>query len=193
MAVLSIKATAKDTKLVITGLPSFLPRNKLKLWLADIASQAEERIAEDFDNERGNGLKLLPNSAAYDEWKAANGFDERRGHKSGVLQEELDAGGFARVSVQGASATITFIEQLLYERVDYAEYYTENKVKGGKLLTFRKVDAAFAVDYLTDRAGEEEAKQKLKKARRDTRALESGLSVERLRERGARGVRVRVA
>lgn len=193
MAVMNIKATAADYILKVSGLPSFLPRNKVKLWLMDIAGQTEERIAEDFDNERGAGLKLIPNSQEYDDWKAANGFDGRRGHKEGNLQAELDAGGFASVSVQGATAKIVLHEQLLFDRVDYAEYYTANKVKGGKLLVFLKKDAQLAAEYMNDRAAEEDAKQKLKKARRDTRALDAGLSVERLRERGARGVRVRVA
>lgn len=193
MAGMNIKATASANILKVSGLPSFLPRNKVKLWLSDIASEVESRIAEDFDNERGAGLKLIPNSQEYDDWKAANGFDSRRGHKEGILQEELDAGGFASVSVMGATGKIVFSEQLLFDRVGYAEYYVANKVKGGKLLVFLKKDAAFAAEYLNDRAAEIEANLALKKARRDTRALESGLSVERLRERGARGVRVRVA
>lgn len=189
---MNIKATAANNILKVSGLPSFLPRNKVKLWLMDIASQTEERIAEDFDNERGAGLKLIPNSQEYDDWKAANGFDGRRGHKEGNLQAELDAGGFASVSVQGATAKVVLHEQLLFDRVDYAEYYTANKVKGGKLLVFLKKDAQFAAEYLNDRAKEVEASLALKKVRRDTRALESGLRVDRLRDSGARGVRVRI-
>jgi hypothetical protein len=186
---LSIKVRAAKHKLIITGLPSFIPRLKLKLWLSDIAEITEERIAEDFDNERGNGYALKVNSEEYEEWKAANGFDGRRGHKEGTLQSELDAGGFYTVAVQGLAATITLHEQLLYDRADHIEHYVASKVRGGALLTVKAADAAVAAEYLIDRAAELEAKLAMKKTRRTVRAVEAGLKVTP--KRG--GVSVRVA
>jgi hypothetical protein len=137
--------------LVITGLPSDVPRRLVMEWLEDVAQLVEERIANDFDRERAGGAALKRNKTSYTERKAMEGLDERRGHATGNLQNELDAGGFARFNIMsGGRATIAWSDKALFARVDYAEYYAEAKVKGGRILKVLPVDVRAATAYLRD-------------------------------------------
>lgn len=149
-------------RLIITGLPD-APRGTVRAWLEDVAEIVESRIAADFARERGAGRALVGNSRAYNERKAFEGLMAERGHATGNLQNELDAGGFYRIGpVSRGRAVLFWREDDLAARVDYAGYYAEAKVRGGKLLVVLAKDATEAARYLADVADDWETRQRRK-------------------------------
>lgn len=137
-------------RLVITGLPE-APRGTVRAWLDDVGEIVESRIAADFQRERGAGKALAANSRAYNERKDFEGLMPERGHATGNLQNELDAGGFYTIGpVSRGRAVVFWKEDALIARVGYAGYYAEAKVKGGRLLVVLPKDAAEAKRYLDD-------------------------------------------
>ena len=177
-------AVTNPELMTVQGLPEGIPRDRWQTWLEDIASIIEERIAKDFDSERGGGKALKPISDAHEQRKARDGLELDRGHMYGDLQAELDAGGFADVRVAAKTASIKFNQEELYGRAPHARYYAEQKVHGGQILTFLKRDAQAAARYLNERAAEWRAGE----ATRTTKGRRQGAAARRTGARVARTV-----
>lgn len=139
---------------MVTGLDNSIPTERWRVWGEDIAALVEERIATEFDRERGAGKALGGISEEHEQFKAREGYELERGHMTGDLQAELDAGGFASVVLIGERMDIRFDQERLYARVPHARYYAEEKVQGGKILVFLQKDTRSAVEYLNARVAE---------------------------------------
>lgn len=192
---MAVSAQVVNGQLVrFAGLDSRVPKSRWRNWLTDVAETWLEQIAEDFADEKAAGRALKANTEAYDDAKAAQGFDLRRGHRTGTLQDALDDGGFFRVgAIQGnGTATVTLLEDRLFASVEWAEYYQQRKVVGGKILVVSKRMAGAAEEYLNDRLAEVLGKEALKQKRRTNQRDNARLVYEELRKTGARAVRVRV-
>lgn len=156
--------------LIVTGLPAEMPRGLLRDLAEDIAGHIEERIAEDFERERGAGKALGSVSDAHEQRKARDGLDLRRGHMYGDLQDALNVGGNTRITLARGTIRIVFDEDSLRATVEHAEYYAESKVQGGRLLVPLPKDAAWAEHYLRGRIAEWESIQRAKIVREGRRA-----------------------
>jgi hypothetical protein len=145
----SARVLNRDQLVVI--VPPDVPQRTLREWGEDIAKIVDERIATDFENERGAGKALGGVSEEHEQRKAVDGLDLRKGHMHGDLQDALDRGGYRRVSVRRGRIDIEWLEQDLYADVPHAEPYAEAKVRGGLLLAVLKRDAQAAEQYLRAR------------------------------------------
>lgn len=193
---MAVKGQLVNGQLVrFSGLDSRVPRSKWRTWLTDVAEDWIEQIAENYADEKAAGRALKANTEKYDDWKAEAGKDLRRGHLDGVTQDALDEGKLFRVSaVQGnETATVELLESRLFAKVPWAEYYQEQKVVGGKLLTVLKSMVHEAEDFLNDRLVEVLGKDAMKKIRRGVQKANARLVFEQKRASGARAVRIRVA
>lgn len=141
-------------QLSVSNLDPTIPKDRWETWLQDVAALVEERIARDFERERGAGKALGAISDEHEQRKARDGLELERGHMTGDLQAELDAGGFASVVVVSSRGDIRFDQEKLYARAPHARYYAEDKVQGGKILTFLRKDATAAEAYLKARVSE---------------------------------------
>lgn len=153
-----IRATVSNkATMTVTGLSDDVPANRWTLWLGDVGDIIGERIAKDFDNERGAGKSLVGVTDEHEQRKARDGLDLRLGHMYGDLQAELDQGGLFTVGpVVNGRATITFDEERLYSRLPHARYYVKDmsKVRGGRLLVVLAKDVTVAERYLRARESE---------------------------------------
>jgi len=188
---------SSDGQLVrFDGLDSRVPKSKWRTWLNDVADSWMERIAEDYADEMAAGRQLGQNTEKYEDYKASQGLDSRRGHLTGETQDALDAGGLYRVSaVQGnGAATIQMQDGKLFAQAPQAAHYQEmlRKVYGKKILRVLKSDVAEAEDYLNARMVEVLGKDALRKVRRENQRTGARLRYEETRTTGARAVRVRV-
>lgn len=184
-------AVASEETLTVTGLRSVdgerpIPNDRWNAWLSDVGQIVEERIARDFDAERGAGKSLGSISDEHEQRKAREGLDLEKGHMYGDLQAELDAGGFASVTVASGTASISFDQEALYARAPHARYYAEQKVRGGKILVFLKRDGAAATKYLNARVAEWQRGEQTRTAGR--RQMRRPSSLERVGGRLARTV-----
>lgn len=96
----------------------------------------QDSIAESFAGERVAGSsQLARNTQAWNQRKAEKGLDPRRGHATNRLQRALDGKPLFRVrhivvNKKGLGRVrVEFIEAWLHQRVPYAEYYEEKKVR----------------------------------------------------------------
>lgn len=145
----SVRVINRDQLVAI--VPADVPLRQLREWGEDIAKIVDERIATDFENERGAGKALGGVSEEHEQRKAVDGLDLRKGHMHGDLQDALDRGGYWRVTVRRGRIDIEWLEQDLYADVPHAEPYAEAKVRGGLLLAVLKRDAQAAEQYLRAR------------------------------------------
>ena len=119
-------------KLIITGLVGLV-----KDWrplLRIMARGLQNRIAEAFEVEEYGGGSLNKNTQEYDEEKLREGWDLRRGHRTGELQDRLFS--LTLFTVDGPEkgvATITLNFRKLQLVVDYAKWYQRRKAKKGLL------------------------------------------------------------
>lgn len=143
-----------EETLVVSGIDREIPVATLKVWGEDIAEITEATIAEDFADEMAAGKPLAPVSDAHEQRKARDGLDPRHGHMTGELQDQLDAGGFARVTASPGRITVKFDEGILHSRYDVSEWYAESKVHGGRILTVLPKHAKAAQSYVSDRVAD---------------------------------------
>lgn len=175
--------------LVISDLPDDLPVARLRLWAGDIAQHVEERIADDFDDEEAAGVALEDYGDEHAQRKARDGLDMRKGHMYGDLQNELDIGGFYKISVvRGGRVLIRLDEGQLQRRVGHAKYYAKQKVKGGKILVFLQKDVQYAVNYMSARVREWRAGAAIRARRQPSRDRVAAQQGARLVRKIARGV-----
>lgn len=147
---MTVRVSVAGAVMTITGLPDVARRTVLG-WLEDIAELVDARIAADFEREIAAGKRLAANKSSYEDRKTVEGLDDRRGHATGNLQNELDDGGMwtARIAGRGR-ATIRWDESKLQARVGYAEHFAEAKVRGGRLLVLVARDVRLAMQYLRE-------------------------------------------
>lgn len=178
----------------VSGLDDTLTPATWKRRLADAAEEAEKMIAEDFAEQKAAGRKLRANTAAYDDWKAANGYDSRRGHREGLLQDALDDGDNYTVSynARAGRGTITLREQALNNAVPHAAYYAEAKVNGGKILVFTRKVAEAAVAVLREALTSAKASRAVRERRRQVQREDGRLRFQQQRQSGVARIRVRV-
>lgn len=110
-----------------------------------VGDALQEKIGESFSRERVAGTSaLVRNSPDWNQYKAANGLDPRRGHASNNLQRNLD-GPKRLFQVRKVSARkgtvayrIHFLEAWLHSRVPYSVYYEERKVRRKGILSLAR-------------------------------------------------------
>ncbi len=146
-----VRATVVNKSRIVVHVPRDIPVRDLQTWGEDIAELVEERIAQDFERERAAGRALKGNTEAHEQRKARDGWLMTKGHMSGDLQAELDAGGFADVRARSGRLDIIWTENALRGRIEHAEYYAESKVAGGRILVTLQKDARTAEKYIKDR------------------------------------------
>lgn len=106
----------------------------MKARAAEIAEELQGRMAALFEEELTYKGALKANTDPYTEAKISQGYDPRRGHRTGALQEALDTETLWRVTGNKNEVRIVFEEEALYGAVDYATYYAEAKVRGNRIL-----------------------------------------------------------
>lgn len=114
-------------------------RTRWRSEIDDFGRMLQALIAREFSEERVAGQALRPNQPSYTAWKAREGFDPRKGHKTNALQRALSAGRLYNITFSGGGRVfVTFIENRLFARIPYAEYYAAAKVRHGKILAVSK-------------------------------------------------------
>lgn len=146
-----VSATVLNRSRLVVTVPPDVPVADLKDWGEDIAEITQDRIARDFDREYGAGKALKGVTDEHEQRKARDGLLLTKGHMTGELQSELDAGGFARVQARKGRIDITFDEQELYSRAPHAEHFVQQKVSGKRLLVPLQKDARQAEQYVRER------------------------------------------
>ena len=109
-------------------------RRDVKAFAADVATRLQDVIAEEFEDERTYAGALKENTDAYTDSKVAAGYDPRRGHRTGALQDALHAVRLWQV----VGDRILFSEAKLMGAIDYATYYAASKARGGKIVGVNK-------------------------------------------------------
>lgn len=147
-----IRCTTNGQTMTISGMNPEIPRSEVKGWLEDVAELTDERIAEDWRNERLAGRKMPANEPETDERKAREGLDMGVGTATGNLQDHLDRGGYWKIgAISNGRASIQWDESALQADVEYAEYLAELKGNGRDILTVLQKDCRVAEEYLRDR------------------------------------------
>jgi hypothetical protein len=141
---MAIRATLSGLQIVnITGFTGQRAR------VIDAAWEMQRELAERFEGSRTGAGALLPNSREYNVRKVMDGFDPRRGHRTGAIQEALYTVPCftVRGSKRDGKWLVRFSDAPLISAVDHAEYYAEQKARGGVLVALNKtiVNAGVAV------------------------------------------------
>ena len=106
--------------------------------VVSFADGLQQKIATTFELSRTWGGSLKPNKQSYTVDKILEGFDIRRGHRTGALQTAMYEVPCWRVSGGGGKPwRVTFTDTAIRARLTYAEYFIEAKVKGGSLMGFK--------------------------------------------------------
>ena len=100
---------------------------------AAIAAQAQRLIATAFERMMAPLGPLRDNTTAYTQSKIAQGFDIRRGHRTGELQRALYEVPLWSVTPSVEGATVRWSDAPLIAAVPHAVYYLAEKVPGGSL------------------------------------------------------------
>lgn len=106
----------------------------VRAFAKDVAARLQDRIADEFEDERTFKGELKENTDAYTDSKVAAGLDPRRGHRTGALQDALRSARLWQV----VGERIVFSEGRLMTAIDYATYYAASKARGGKIVGVRK-------------------------------------------------------
>ena len=98
------------------------------------ARHLQDRIADEFESEKYAAGELGQNSPAYDAWKKKAGYDTRRGHLTGRLQNALWNQRLYDFNAVGDAITISFNNARMRGRASqYVQYYEEAKASAGLL------------------------------------------------------------
>lgn len=117
-------------RLRITGLVGLV--KDWKPLLRIMARGLQDRIAQAFEVEEYGDGSLKPNTPEYDADKLRDGWDLRRGHRTGELQDRLWS--LTLFTIKGPKdgvATITLNFRKLQSVVDYAKWYQRRKAPKG--------------------------------------------------------------
>lgn len=125
--------------MTIAGLHPDTKKRQLEAPAKQYAEWLQDQVANLYSKGSVAAGKLAPNSAAYNKWKAANGFETTRGHLTGNTQSVLDNKVLYEISIRGKlgnwKVIITLKRKKLYDEVgnktkgrSYIEFYEENKV-----------------------------------------------------------------
>jgi hypothetical protein len=106
------------------------------------AATIQQRVSDEFQLAKAYGGALKANSRDYDIWKILNGFDIRRGHKTGQLQEAMEEVQCWRVVPMNAKdVEIRFSDAFLRRLAPYAEFYIAAKTRRGIVMAATTKDA----------------------------------------------------
>jgi|GEM_PF-3549422 len=100
--------------------------------------ELQARIASEFERVSTYAGPLAQNSPAYNVQKALNGYDLRRGHRTGALQSAINSQRLFTVSGSGKRWRIQFSDRPILSAVSHARYYIPQKVQGGKIAGVRR-------------------------------------------------------
>lgn len=156
------KITNGGAKIKITGLDlDIMGKGDWRKAIDDMGEALQEMIADSFANERVAGSsQLKTNTTAWNKRKKSLNLDSRRGHATGNLQDQLEGKRLYVIgAVRDGSATIRFLEQRLYGRVDYAEYYADQKVRRKAILLVAQSWANEALQIVKAKAASKRIKQ----------------------------------
>jgi hypothetical protein len=117
--------------------------------VVDAAWEMQRRLAGAYEGSETGGGPLRANTQEYTVRKIMDGWDPRRGHRTGETQDALYSVQCFTVTGSSRSGewTITFSDRALIVAVgDYVEYFAQAKAVGGRIVTMRRawVDAAAA-------------------------------------------------
>lgn len=94
----------------------------------------QDEIYNEFAAQRVAGKQLRANTPEYNQQKAMQGYDTRKGHRTNELQAALAGSRLFVVTFNPGRAFLTFSENRLISRAAQAEYYADAKVHGGRIL-----------------------------------------------------------
>lgn len=120
----------------VSGLSSETPAAVWFAAMERVGAQVQGRIRYSYSRERArDDRRFKPNTPKWQRFKARKGFDSRRGHMKRRINRALGREAFFRVSaIKNGVATITFVEELLYQRQPHARHYARTKVPGQRIL-----------------------------------------------------------
>lgn len=102
------------------------------------ALELQSRIASEFERVATYAGPLARNTSAYNVQKALEGYDLRRGHRTGALQSAINNQRLYAVSGGGRNWRIRFSDRPILSAVGHARYYIPQKVQGGKIAGVRR-------------------------------------------------------
>lgn len=102
--------------------------------LNKVGRALQDNVAKSFETATTYAGPLAPNTPAYNVRKVLQGYDIRRGHRTGRLQVALYGAKAWRVSGGGKRWTIRFDDLAIRSRVPYARWYIKSKTPQGRLV-----------------------------------------------------------
>lgn len=118
----------------------------------------QDEIYNEFAAQRVAGKQLRANTPDYNQQKAKQGYDTRKGHRTNELQMALAGSRLFVVTFNPGRAFLTFSENRLISRAAQAEYYADAKVHGGRILAVSAAMVKRAGTRLLSWARAQEAK-----------------------------------
>ena len=140
------------SRMVVRGLDPDCKKSELEDAGEEFAEWLQQQIADLFEEEKTFKGALKANTKDYEKDKEALGFDDRKGHREGNLQQVLNTVDLwdVRVNQRQGKVTISLSDSRLHGEVEYAEFYEEAKVRGGAILGFRSAWTKKARDFFED-------------------------------------------
>jgi hypothetical protein len=186
---MSVEARRASRQVIeVSGLTA--PRAQASVALLSGAWMVQGDIARLFEGARTALGPLLPNDPEYNVRKILDGFDPRRGHRSGQLQSVMyDVQAFRISAIRGGRAKITFSDNAIEGAVEYAEYFIAAKVRGGKLMVPTAGMVQQLQGFLRGRLPEAERLGALEAVGADDAVSIAGDAVRRVLRRLGTGVR----
>lgn len=134
--------------MIVTGFGPKIKKKQLKVPARQYAVWLQDQVGNLFAKEAVAAGKLKPNTKAYNDFKAAHGFDSRRGHLTGNTQSVLDNSNLMIISIRGKIGkwrVILNMNRLLFYRTvgdlvdgrSYIEFYEEKKVPNERITAFK--------------------------------------------------------
>jgi hypothetical protein len=124
-------------------------------------------IAEAFETEFAYGGALKKNTPEYERRKVAEGYDPRRGHRTGELQDALNDVKSWQLRRVGTGYHAIINDDKVIQTVWHAEYYIESKTRRRVVMAFTLADAA-VIRKAVERQVELEDRRKAKEKARLT-------------------------